>query len=204
MFKVPIIWARKGPEETPMYQLSGVDKNGTYYLVLNQENTERIVFMEQTMKRLLKNSEVSHNTQWWKDLCVSTNLMSFMMLRQQEALELHEKRNTQASIPKDIAIPRYALSKPYCPDSSILSPQHQLWKSFILKLAGDSGIQLILEKDMQCTWKCDHTFTKTTEILSGYIKEDIDIEATLDFFRQHNGTCDCTVLFNVMENFYGG
>ena len=73
---------------------------------------------------------------------------------------------------------------------NIMTPKHEKWDEFCEELAGSNYCDFT-EDDH---WKCNGTLNKSKEILSRY---DVDIEASLDYFMENGGYCDCEVLFNV-------
>jgi Protein of unknown function (DUF2695) len=49
------------------------------------------------------------------------------------------------------------------------------------------------------SWDCQHDHSHTRALLASRWPE-IDVEATLELFREHGGFCDCEVLFSVSES----
>ena len=78
----------------------------------------------------------------------------------------------------------------------VLTPRSLRWSVFV-KLLEDT----ITEGLPEGTWRCGddgtggskHRYAKAVLIELG----GIDIDGTLEFFRQHGGYCDCEILFNV-------
>ena len=78
----------------------------------------------------------------------------------------------------------------------ILTPASPRWSLFV-RLLGNT----LTEGLPANTWRCgndgsggsEHRYTEAVLAELG----GIDIEGTLEFFRQHGGYCDCEILFNV-------
>ena len=73
-----------------------------------------------------------------------------------------------------------------------LTPKHPRWREFTDRLGGPEACDFT---DDATGWNCDTTLAGAERIL-----EDMgidDIHATLDYFHEHGGHCDCEVLFNV-------
>jgi hypothetical protein len=69
----------------------------------------------------------------------------------------------------------------------IMNPSHPEWGAFCDMLSDCLGDVL--------PGYCGHDHKNAREILKRF--PDIDIEASLDFFRDNGGGCDCEILFNV-------
>lgn len=200
MHKDNILWAQAA-EEDEIYKVAGVDDQGMLSVVWDPDTGERLQHVLKQMKILLRKYDVDKSSEWWKDLSTCVEFMSFMAPRQREAQKIYEEKKKRLERETDIPMPSQTISSPYCSDEQILGPQHQYWKSFMNKLKGPCGVCFDLE-DGRATWHCNHTLTKTKAILCDYESDGIDVTATLDFFKQHGGICDCKVLFDVLENFY--
>jgi hypothetical protein len=77
----------------------------------------------------------------------------------------------------------------------IMTPDHLRWDEFCNRLAGPEGCNFHDE-----TWTCDsrdHSKPFCRKILEDMGFADQEIAATLEFFDEHGGYCDCEVLFNV-------
>jgi hypothetical protein len=78
----------------------------------------------------------------------------------------------------------------------ILTPKNLRWKNFIVLLD-----RALTEGLPEGKWRCGndgsggskHRYAEAVMAEFG----EIDIDGTLEFFRQHGGYCDCEVLFNV-------
>ena len=81
----------------------------------------------------------------------------------------------------------------------MMTPSNPRWNEFIEKLLGSEGcnmIETIPGDPKSITWQCDHQgFEFTKAILEKM--DGIDISATLQYFRDHGGKCDCLILLNV-------
>lgn len=199
--EVQVLWAQK-TEEGSVYNLAGVDLDGELSVVWTLENAARMGSVLQSMKILAEKHHENPKQQWVKDLTVCVNFMKFMVPRTLEAAAIFEKRNQLLEQKTDSVITKNELTSPYCMDLHILSPQHHLWRSFSSRLKGPEGINFSISSD-KATWYCVHTYDKTRAIIEKYYQEEgIDIDATLEFFEANGGTCDCTILFNVIEKFF--
>ena len=76
-----------------------------------------------------------------------------------------------------------------------MTPKHPRWNEFCVRLAGPEGCDF---KDNH-TWKCDNTSNRpfATAILK--TMTEIDIAASMEYFDDNGGHCDCEILFNVDE-----
>jgi len=65
----------------------------------------------------------------------------------------------------------------------LLIPGHALWEDFTARLEGDF---------------CRHTLFNATAFLELYAREyPIDVEGTLDWFKNNGGSCDCEILLKI-------
>lgn len=74
-----------------------------------------------------------------------------------------------------------------------MTPQHFRWPEFINRLKGPEGCNFAEDEDGKITWDCNG-LGLAAAILSSM---DMDIEASLEYFREHGGHCDCEIVFNV-------
>lgn len=81
---------------------------------------------------------------------------------------------------------------------NIMTRDHPDWSKFLELLAGPEGCDFQQSETGIFTCKCsgnkERPFAKA--ILQKYWP-DIDIPKTIDWFNQHNGRCDCTILLNI-------
>lgn len=79
----------------------------------------------------------------------------------------------------------------------VMTPQHPRWKEFYKILEGPECCNFHKDESGKFKWRCkgghDQTFAKA--ILMEM--DDIDVEASLAYFRFNGGHCDCEILFNV-------
>jgi len=80
---------------------------------------------------------------------------------------------------------------------TIMCKEHPKWNEFCRQLEGEEGCNF-LEIEGKITWTCKGGMDKTfaTKLLKDY---DVDIEASLEYFDEHGGHCDCEILFNIAE-----
>lgn len=85
--------------------------------------------------------------------------------------------------------------------NQILGPDHPLWAEFTDRLSGAEGCNFHMGESGKWEWKCDGTVKHSIEIIEkmreAYGNYDLDVTATLTYFRANGGCCDCEVLFNV-------
>ncbi|MEY2539317.1 MAG: hypothetical protein QOG67_3057 [Verrucomicrobiota bacterium] len=74
--------------------------------------------------------------------------------------------------------------------TAIMTPDHLGWPEFCDLLAGPSGCNFREGP----VWDChgDHRFSRKLLPTFG-----VDVEASVEFFVEHGGHCDCEVLFNL-------
>ncbi len=75
----------------------------------------------------------------------------------------------------------------------IMTPNHDRWDEFCERLGGTEGCDF--QEDG--TWKCLGGTDKTFAIAILIDMGGVDIPASLSFFEQNGGFCDCEILFNV-------
>jgi hypothetical protein len=74
-------------------------------------------------------------------------------------------------------------------EENIMTPDHLEWEEFCNIL-----------NDRINLYGCDaETLTQAEYILSKYFP-NIDVEKSLEYFREHGGYCDCEILMNVAGN----
>jgi hypothetical protein len=85
--------------------------------------------------------------------------------------------------------------------SETLTPESARWDEFCDALADT----ITISSDPH-TWRCDGDQGQNKdkpELVHRYAKEimakmgNVDVEASLKFFEEHGGYCDCEILFNV-------
>lgn len=89
-------------------------------------------------------------------------------------------------------------------NSSAVTPNHPAWDEFADRLHGSEGCDFKEEipGDVDSiTWRCAGGWDKTyaTAILRDIAthRDDVDVEASLAYYNEHGGHCDCEILFNV-------
>lgn len=84
-----------------------------------------------------------------------------------------------------------------------MTPTHDRWTEFADRLEGPEGCNFQKGENDNITWECggghDQTRSAGILILMGFTPEAV--EASLNFFTDHGGHCDCEVLFNVASRF---
>jgi len=77
-----------------------------------------------------------------------------------------------------------------------MTPGHPRWEEFCDRLAGPEGCDFQKKPDGNTTWTCaggtDKTFAARILKAMG-----MDAAASLTYFDEHGGHCDCEILFNV-------
>jgi hypothetical protein len=87
-------------------------------------------------------------------------------------------------------------------DVQLMSPSHPQWDEFLGKLDGPQGCNFHLavpDDQKSLRWTC---FSGKERPLSRRILAEMgltpmEIEASLSYFSEHGGCCDCEILFNV-------
>lgn len=83
----------------------------------------------------------------------------------------------------------------------IMTPSEPDWNEFKDRLEGPEGCNFRKDDAGEIWWDCGGhedtiaDFSKSTAILSSM--DNIDVPASIEFFGEHGGYCDCEVLFNV-------
>ena len=83
---------------------------------------------------------------------------------------------------------------------SVMTPQHPRWEEFVCRLAGPGpeGIDFTVgpgvnQISSRCAGGEDKTYAhKLLTTIHG-----VDVEASLAYFEEHGGYCDCEILINV-------
>lgn len=90
--------------------------------------------------------------------------------------------------------------------SKVMAPEHPLWDEFRERLEGPEGCNFQGEDDEEgklivdtVTWKCAGGKDKSLATAILETISDVDIPASLAFFEEHGGHCDCEILFNVAQ-----
>lgn len=76
---------------------------------------------------------------------------------------------------------------------TIMSPDHPDWNEFVMCMMDLESCDRV-PKDTELT--CDGTQRITRLVLETF--KDIDIEATLEYFQEFGGYCDCEVNMNTL------
>lgn len=79
-----------------------------------------------------------------------------------------------------------------------MTAEHERWDEFTERLAGPEGCNFRWDEDDEMHWKCAGGNDKS--LAAGILLRmgDIDIPASLVYFEEHGGHCDCEIIFNVM------
>jgi len=92
----------------------------------------------------------------------------------------------------------------------IMTPDSPHWEEFISRLEGPEGCNFQADYDDEgeiiadtVTWECEggEDKSKAAAILRTIPK--IDVAASLAFFEEQGGYCDCEIVFNVEEGYRG-
>lgn len=88
--------------------------------------------------------------------------------------------------------------------TGIVSHDHPAWEEFLDRLEGPEGCDFTEGEPGNVdsiTWRCAGGMDKTyaTAILRNMQNSypDIDVEASLAYYNENGGHCDCEILFNV-------
>lgn len=86
---------------------------------------------------------------------------------------------------------------------NLMTPAHPKWNDFMVELEGPKGCrfrQKLVLGMRSPTWKCGGSIRRPIcrRLLKKY---KVDVAATLEFFRERGGCCDCEVIFNVERSF---
>ena len=87
---------------------------------------------------------------------------------------------------------------------SIMCPQHREWDDFMRRLVGPEGCNFhsispnnIGPLEWNCSQSPDYPLSRS--ILGDKGLDEFQIEASLVYFSQHGGACDCEVVLNVED-----
>jgi len=82
------------------------------------------------------------------------------------------------------------------PIGNIMTPGHPQWEEFCKRLGGPEGCNFREDERGKTIWTCNGS---TARPFATAILEDMkaDIPASLAYFSQWGGHCDCEILFNV-------
>jgi len=83
--------------------------------------------------------------------------------------------------------------------TEIMTRKHSKWEEFCARLEGEEGCDFKKNEEGRVTWKCGGGNDKSFAI--AILKEmgNIDIDASISYFDEHGGYCDCEILFNVVK-----
>jgi hypothetical protein len=80
--------------------------------------------------------------------------------------------------------------------SYMMTPDHPKWEEFMERMTGPEACDFKEDPKRGHTWICkggnNRDFAK--KILADM---GADVEASLDYFSEHGGHCDCEIAFNV-------
>ena len=80
----------------------------------------------------------------------------------------------------------------------MMTPEHPRWDEFCDRLQGPEGCDFTeAANGLKATWTCNHDRTFAIEILFAMGFSEEAVVASLDYFDDHGGHCDCEILFNV-------
>ena len=77
-------------------------------------------------------------------------------------------------------------------NEQILTPEHHYWNAFTLILGGPGYCDF--DNHARCNQGSDFAYSRA--VLQRCFP-GIDVEATLQFFRDNGAFCDCEVLYNI-------
>ena len=85
-----------------------------------------------------------------------------------------------------------------------MTPDHPRWDEFCKRLEGDEGCNFHKNETGEVRWYCRsegpnaHAFTTAVLIKMDFTDEAI--AASIEYFEEHGGGCDCEILFNVRRS----
>lgn len=89
----------------------------------------------------------------------------------------------------------------------LMTPDHPRWEEFIQRLEGPEGCDFQGEYDDEgelipdsVKWQCAGGEDKSKAVAILKTMPEIDIAASLSFFEEQGGFCDCEIVFNVEKN----
>ena len=82
----------------------------------------------------------------------------------------------------------------------VMTADHERWNEFAERLEGPEGCNFRRDDKGEMTWNCAGGTDKSLAVaILHRMGEDIDIPASLAYFEEHGGFCDCEIIFNVVE-----
>lgn len=80
--------------------------------------------------------------------------------------------------------------------SNVMTIEHPRWDEFTSRLGGPEGCHFRKDENGKGIWNCAGGVDKSFAIA---ILEDMgmNIQASLEYFEENGGYCDCEILFNV-------
>jgi hypothetical protein len=78
---------------------------------------------------------------------------------------------------------------------NVMGPTHPDWIAFCNALAADLTMEDVGGKP---SWNCQHDHRHARAVLANKWPQ-IDVEETLELFRDRAGFCDCEILLNVSD-----
>lgn len=84
----------------------------------------------------------------------------------------------------------------------MMTPKHKDWKEFRDRLEGPEGCDFRKDDAGEIRWNCAGGEVPERHVKAGAILESMgfdeaEVRASLRYFEEHGGYCDCEVLFNV-------
>lgn len=79
----------------------------------------------------------------------------------------------------------------------VMTPHHPRWQEFVERLEGPEGCNFREDDEGKTIWNCSSETDKPLATAILRKMPDVDLEASLMYFHQHGGHCDCEILFNV-------
>jgi len=79
----------------------------------------------------------------------------------------------------------------------IMTPQYPRWTEFIERLGGPEGCDFKENEEGETTWCCAGGRDKALAEAILTAMGDIDVVASLTYFEEHGGHCNCEILFNI-------
>ena len=80
---------------------------------------------------------------------------------------------------------------------NVMNYDHPKWQEFLNRLEGPEGCNFRKDNEGEITWNCNAQPNRPLAITILNSLVDIDIPASMSFFDEHGGYCDCEILFNV-------
>jgi hypothetical protein len=78
---------------------------------------------------------------------------------------------------------------------NVMSPAHPDWVAFWGVLSSRLTVR---DEGGKPSWSCQHDYRHARAVLADEWPK-LDVEATLEFFREEGGYCDCEILLNVSD-----